>query len=298
MKVIKQIGLAGSIGVLLLCMLGCSPQNATSSQMTDEITAASILPKVSVQLWSVKDELSHDFKGTLQKLADMGFQGVEFAGEFGEFAENPAGLKQFLTSLGLEVSGAHVHFDKLTADEFKQTATFYRDLGTTLLIIPYDERAFNSAGVEQVVSELSTLATMLTPFGMQIGYHNHDKEFNEYQGSTYWDYIAQSTPNNVVLQLDVGWTTYAGKDPVEYVRRYPGRTVTTHYKVRLPPESENRLPLIGQDTIDWPALIKANIEVGGTRWLVVEQEEYPNGLTPLQAVKTSKDGLDAYLLNF
>jgi sugar phosphate isomerase/epimerase len=85
-------------------------------------------------------------------------------------------------------------------------------------------------------------------------------------------------------------------DPVEYVRRYPGRTLTTHYKVRLPEGTKGKLPIIGQDTIDWPALIQANIEVGGTRWLVVEQEEYPNDLTPMQAVEMSKKGLDTYLL--
>jgi sugar phosphate isomerase/epimerase len=295
MKVIKQIGLVGSIGVLLLGIFACSPQNTTDSEMSDATITTSKLPQVSVQLWSVKDEVSSDFKGTLQKLAAMGFEGVEFAGEFGEFAENPAGLKQFLNSVGLEVSGAHVHFDKLNADNFEKTVTFYRDIGTTLLIIPYDERAYDPNGIELVVNELNTLAQKLAPLGMQIGFHNHAKEFDVYQDSTYWDYIAQSTSDNVVLQLDVGWVAYAGKDPVEYVRRYPGRTLTAHYKVRLPPGTENRLPFIGQDTIDWPALINANIEVGGTRWLVVEQEEYPNGLTPLQAVEISKNGLDAYL---
>jgi sugar phosphate isomerase/epimerase len=302
----KRISLAGSIGVLLLGMLGCSTQVTNGTQTSDSSSAKETLglnlntnlPKVSVQLWSVKNQVSSDFKGTLRELAKMGFQGVEFAGEFGEFANNPAGLKQFLSSLGLEVSGAHIHFDKLTVDKFVQTVEFYRAIGTTLLIVPYDERAFSPNGVEQVVSELTALAKKLAPFGMQIGYHNHDKEFDAYQGTTYWDYIAQSTSDDVVLQQDVGWTTYAGKDPVEYVRRYPGRTVTTHYKVRLPEGTEGKLPIIGQDTIDWPALIKANIEVGGTRWLVVEQEEYPNGLTPLQTVALSKKGLDAYLLKF
>lgn len=299
MKIVKQIGMAGSIVVLLLGMMACSQQDKTESQMTDKATAASSsLPKVSVQLWSVKDEVRNDFKGTLQKLSEMGFQGVEFAGEFGEYAENPKGIKEFLNTIGLEVSGAHVHFDKLTADNFEQTVTFYRDLGTTMLIIPYDERAYDPNGIEQVVSELNALAEKLAPFGMQIGFHNHAKEFDAYKATTYWDYLAKSTPDNVVLQLDVGWVTFAGKDPVEYVQRYPGRTVTTHYKVRLPPGTEGRLPIIGQDTIDWPSLIKANIEVGGTRWLVVEQEEYPNGLAPLQAVEASKDGLDVYLQAF
>jgi len=147
------------------------------------------------------------------------------------------------------------------------------------------------------VSELNELTIKLAPLGMKTGFHNHDKEFNEYNNSTYWDYLALNTSSEVILQQDVGWTTYAGKDPVEYVKRYPGRTITTHYKVRLPEGTEGKLPIIGQDTIDWLNLTKANIAVGGTLWIVVEQEEYPNGLTPLQAVEKSKLGLEKILQN-
>ena len=111
------------------------------------------------------------------------------------------------------------------------------------------------------------------------------------------DYLAKNTSKDVILQQDVGWTTYAGKDPIDYVKRYPGRTLTTHYKVKLPKGTTGKLPIIGQDTIDWLALTKANIAVGGTQWLVVEQEEYPNGLTPLQAVAKSKNGLDKIIEN-
>jgi sugar phosphate isomerase/epimerase len=236
-----------------------------------------------------------DVKGTLQVLANMGFKGVEFAGEFGEFSDNPAGLKALLDELGLQVSGAHVHFDKLNELNFAKTVAFYQAIGCTSLIVPYDERAFSPDGVRQVVLELNALSTKLAKAGMQIGYHNHALEVNDFEGSTYWDFIAQSTNKSVILQLDAGWVTYAGKDPVEYVKRYPGRTLTTHYKVKLPEGSEGKLPIIGQDTIDWAALIKANMEVGGTLWLVVEQEEYPNGLTPIEAVEASKNGLDKYL---
>jgi sugar phosphate isomerase/epimerase len=146
-----------------------------------------------------------------------------------------------------------------------------------------------------MVLELNALSVKLAKSDMQIGFHNHASEFNDFEDSTYWDFIAQSTDESVILQQDVGWTTYAGKDPVAYVKRYPGRTLTTHYKVKLPEGSVGKLPIIGQDTIDWDALIKANIEVGGTRWLVVEQEEYPKGLTPIEAVMASKKGIDGYL---
>jgi sugar phosphate isomerase/epimerase len=276
------------LSLLLVSLLGRA-QNTVTEQVTVKV------PQLSVQLWSVKDEVKADFKGTLQVLANMGFKGVEFAGEFGEFSDNPAGLKALLDELGLQVSGAHVHFDKLNELNFAKTVAFYQAIGCTSLIVPYDERAFSPDGVRQVVLELNALSTKLAKAGMQIGYHNHAPEFNDFEGSTYWDFIAQSTDKSVILQLDAGWVTYAGKDPVEYVKRYPGRTLTTHYKVKLPEGSEGKLPIIGQDTIDWPALIKANMEVGGTLWLVVEQEEYPNGLTPMEAVEASKKGLDLYL---
>ena len=252
-------------------------------------------PKISVQLWSVKDDVKNDFKNTLTKLSAMGFEGVEFAREFGPYANDPAGLKQFLTSLNLSASGAHVPFELLDDTHFAQTVLFYKTLDVQLLIVPYDTRAFNADGIDWVVKELNRLSEKLAPYGMKIGYHNHNHEFDSFANSTYWDYLAQNTKQNVVLQQDVGWTTFAGKDPAAYVRKYPGRTLTTHFKVRLPEGTVGKLPIIGQDTINWPELIQANKDVGGTQWFVVEQEEYPNGLTPLEAVAQSKAGLDSFL---
>ena len=262
---------------------------------SDEKTNFTTSPQLSVQLWSVKDEVKADFKGTLKTLADMGFDGVEFANEFGEFSGNAAAIKQVLDSLSLKGSGAHVSFEQLNDNNFADTVKFYQTLEVDMLIVGWDERAWHPEGIKEVVALLNKLAKKLAPFGMKTGFHNHDHEFNAYAGTTYWDYLALNTPENVVLQQDVGWTTYAGKDPIAYVEKYPGRTITTHYKVKLPEGTQGKLPIIGQDTIDWLNLTKANMTVGGTLWLVVEQEEYPNGLTPLQAVAESKRGLDKVL---
>ena len=288
MKITTSIRGLSLLSLILFSLWGCS-NNAANEQVRAKP------PQISVQLWSVKNQLKADFKGTLEALAKMGFAGVEFAGEFGEFSDNPQGLKTLLDELGLQASGAHVHFDKLNEPHFAKTVAFYQAIGCGSLIIPYDERAFSPDGVHQVVLELNALSAKLAKTDMQIGYHNHASEFDDFEGTTYWDFIAQSTDERVILQQDVGWTTYAGKDPVEYVKRYPGRTLSTHYKIKLPEGSVGKLPIIGQDTIDWDALIRANMDVGGTRWLVVEQEEYPNDLTPMEAVLASKKGLDAYL---
>ncbi|WP_440876894.1 sugar phosphate isomerase/epimerase family protein [Thalassotalea sp. PLHSN55] len=255
------------------------------------------MPKLSVQLWSVKDVIKTDFTGTLEQLAAMGFEGVEFAGEFGVYKDDPQGLKQYLSSLNLQASGAHVSFEQLNDDNFTKTVNFYQQLGAETLIIGWDERAWHPEGIKEVVALLNKLEQKLQPYGIKTGFHNHDHEFDDYLEQTYWDYLAKNTGENVVLQQDVGWTTYAGKDPVDYVQRYPQRTYTTHYKVRLPEGSIGKLPIIGKDTINWSALLQANIAVGGTKWIVVEQEEYPNGLSSLAAVALSKKGLDAYIAN-
>jgi len=279
--------------IILLPFLSCVNAHTIEDAMNE--SAMKKVPKLSVQLWSVKDVISEDFSGTLKKLAQMGFAGVEFANEFGPYANDPKGLKAFLDSLNLQASGAHVSFEQLNQENFQKTVNFYQQLNVDTLIIGWDERAWHPQGIKEVVKLLNDLDKKLAPYNIKTGFHNHDHEFNDFQGTTYWDYLATNTADSVVLQQDVGWTTYAGKDPIEYVKRYPGRTLTTHYKVRLPKGTKGKLPIIGQDTIDWLNLSKANIAVGGTLWFVIEQEEYPNGLTSLQAVKKSKDGLDIIL---
>ena len=252
-------------------------------------------PRISVQLWSVKDDLAADFQGTLKKLADMGFEGVEFAGNYGSFAEDPEGLKNFLAGIGLEASGAHVGFDKFNDENFADTVEFFSKLGARYQIVPYDQRSFDPAAIDAMNAELAVVAKELEKHGLQTGYHNHAPEFGDFKDSTYWDYIASNTPKNVVLQLDVGWAAVAGKDGAAYIRKYPNRTKTTHFKAGLPEGTKDKVSIIGQDIVDWKSVIKAAREVGGTEWFVVEQEVYPNNLTPLQAVEASMQGLQKIL---
>ncbi|QDP00184.1 sugar phosphate isomerase/epimerase family protein [Thalassotalea sp. PS06] len=274
----------------MLCMAVTSPLVMAKPAKT--------LPQVSVQLWSVKEDLAKDVDGTLTKLAELGFAGVEFAGEFGKYADNPEALKQKMDALGLTGSGAHVSFEQLNSDNIKQTVAFYRTLGVSYLIIGWDERAWDEKRIDEVVTLLNQAAEDLKAYDMQVGFHNHDHEFNTYQNATFWDYIARNTQGSVIMQQDVGWTTYAGKDPVEYVKRYPGRTQTTHYKVVAKDKYPDLVPLIGEGATDWPALVSANIEVGGTHWLVVEQEENPEGLTRMQAVEKSYQALLTFLQQY
>lgn len=260
-------------------------------------TQAATSPQLAVQLWSVKDEIKQDFEGTLGKLAKLGFHGVEFAGEFGKYQADPAGLRAFLKQTGLQCAGAHMHVDKLNAANFKATTDFYRAVGCNRLIISMDQRAASKSGSAELAKELSAISARLEGQGMQLGYHNHEQEMLGEQDQTNWDVVAKNTPRNFILQQDVGWTTFAGKDPVYFVNKYPGRTVTTHYKAKFAKgaPANGGVPIIGQDRTDWSGLTKAVRSVGGTEWIIIEQEEYPNGMGQLEAVAASMRGLQAVL---
>ncbi|MBL8300972.1 MAG: sugar phosphate isomerase/epimerase [Rhodanobacteraceae bacterium] len=248
-------------------------------------------PKLGVQLWSVRNDLAKDYDGTLKRLAAAGVKGVEFAGFFGPYEKRLPDLKAKLDSLGMVAIGGHVKLAALADDTIEATVERYRQLGAHTLIVGYDASGHDRTGVATLAAALGRAAERLKPHGMRTGYHNHDEEMADVDGTTYWDMLARSSPKTVILQQDVGWTTVAGKDPIEYVRRYPGRTYSTHYKALYPDSVKGKKRIIGQDIINWPALYEANASVGATEWLIVEQEDYPDGMSPTEAVEASIAGL-------
>jgi len=294
MKMIKFL----VVSMIMITVMSCGTQTNKNEQGESMNYQGIEIPPISVQLWSIKNELKDDFKGTLKEVSAMGFKGVEFARHFGPYKDDAKGLLHFLDGLGLQVSAAHIGFEDFNDENFDKSVAFYKALKTEILIIPWDDRAWDSSKIDNLVADLNALHKKLRAEGLYLGYHNHEREFEDYKGETFWDYLAKSTPKDFVLQLDVGWVIYAEKDPVAFINRYPNRILTTHIKAKLPEGTyEGKREIIGDDVTDWDGVLKADMTVGGTKWFVVEQEDYPDGLTPLQAVKLSKQGLDKIISN-
>jgi sugar phosphate isomerase/epimerase len=78
---------------------------------------------------------------------------------------------------------------------------------------------------------------------------------------------------------------------VAYVRKYPGRTRTVHFKPTVRAGETGKQAIIGQDSVDWQSVYAACASVGGTEWIVVEQETYPEGRTPMDCTRESVAGL-------
>ncbi|TLU65717.1 sugar phosphate isomerase/epimerase [Thalassotalea litorea] len=257
--------------------------------------------KISAQLHSVKDELSRDFDKTLSELAKMGFSGVEFAGRYGPYVNNPDGLKKRLAELQLKVSGVHVPLQQLRGDAGARNLRFYQRIGAETVIIPHDIRVNDPNKIDELINELNKISSIAQGYGLKLGYHNHAKEFDTYLSGSYWDYLNTHTDNAVVMQLDVGWARFAKQDPVQLLTQHPNRTLTTHFKIRTykgrpgSVAAETKV-LLGEDNYDWHALIQACKTKGATQWIVIEQEEYPQGLTPLQSIERSLNGIAPFLV--
>jgi sugar phosphate isomerase/epimerase len=247
---------------------------------------------VALQLYSVRSDCARNFDAALEQVATMGFQGVEFAGYY-TYAGKGAELAARLKALKLAVAGTHIRMDVLRGDALKATIAFHQAIGCRFLVVPGDPAFTDPEKSKALADEFNQLAQTLTPLGMACGFHNHTGEFKKDGDSTYWDLFAERTTRDVILQQDCGWTLAAGFDPVAYVRKYPGRTRSAHFKPTVRQGDTGKRAILGQDSVDWKSVYEACQSVGGTEWIVVEQETYPDNRPPMDCTRDSLAGLKA-----
>jgi sugar phosphate isomerase/epimerase len=231
---------------------------------------------ISVQLYSVRN--IKDLDDAMKQMKDIGFDGVEFAG------------------FGLQAAATHIGANSFVGDALKKTIDFHKTIGCKFLIVPGDGRFQNPDKCKEYAEVMTKAAEALKPEGLFTGHHNHTQEFAKAEGDkTYWDLFLERTPKEVAVQIDFGHALYAGLDCVALVKKAAGRVKSTHVKGRLPKGAAGKKPFVGQDTGDWKAILGACYDVGGTEWFSIEQEDYPDGLTPTECVKISFDGLKKIL---
>jgi sugar phosphate isomerase/epimerase len=255
--------------------------------------AAARIP-VALQLYSVRGDCKQNFDAALEQVAAMGFEGVEFAGYY-NYAANAAGLAAKLKALNLKAAGTHVQMNALRSDALKATIDFHQALGCRFLVVPGDGAFTDPEKSKVLADEMNAVAATLKPLGMATGYHNHVKEFTKDGDKTFWDLFAERTTKDVILQQDCGWTMAAGHDPAAYIRKYPGRTRTTHFKPTVREGDTGKKALFGQDSVEWKPVYDACLSVGGTEWIVLEQEVYPDGKSPMDCTRESLAGLKRLL---
>jgi len=184
---------------------------------------------LSVQLYTVRDALSADLPGTLQRIADIGYTNVEAFG----FVDDADELAAALRSAGLAAPSGHARLLDAGEQDLERIFHASTTLGFGTLIDPHiDEARWTTReDVEAIARELSALAPRAADHGLVLGYHNHAFEFsNRIDGVSAYEVFADALSDDVVLELDTYWVQVGGDDPVAVIGKYGDKVRFLHVK--------------------------------------------------------------------
>ncbi|MFN3998964.1 sugar phosphate isomerase/epimerase family protein [Algoriphagus sp.] len=285
-----------SLFLLLAFTLGFTACG-TKTEKTEETVIEQPAKFGGLALYTVRDAMGKDPKGTLKAVAEAGYAYVEAAGYAdGKFyGMEPAAFKSYLDSLGLQAKSTHM--GGVTLENADQQIAASVAAGIEYFVIPVPPMGMFSFGPSgmgmkgtpaELVAILTTIGEKCSAAGMKLLYHNHDFEFIAMaDGTILTDYILDNTdPAYVNYQMDLFWVTKAGVDPLTYFEKYPGRFKSWHVKDM---NDSSQFAPVGTGNIDFKRILDAKAKSGMEYYLVEQDNTF--GLDPLEAIKISHAGL-------
>jgi sugar phosphate isomerase/epimerase len=237
---------------------------------------------VAVQMYTLREESEKDFVGTLKKVAELGFDGVEFAGYGGLTAME---VKTLLDDLGLQAAASHVPLEQLE-NNLSQVIEDMKILDSKYIVCPYlmpDRRS--EQDYRALISLLNRAGEICQREGITLCYHNHDFELERLSdGRMALEAIFNDTSKDQLkAEFDIYWLTKAGEKPVEWINRYKNRTPLIHLK-DMTTDEEQFFAELGTGGVNLEAILNAG-EEAGVKWWVVEQDM--SRRTPFESIEIS-----------
>ncbi len=246
-----------------------------------------------LQLYSVRDHMNKDPKGTVVKVGAMGYNFVETAGyKDGKFyGMEPLEFKKLCEDNGLKFLGSHTGQNMPDKENWDKTMAWWdkaidahAEAGVKWIVQPWmsDEGYKSLDGLKRYIEYFNAVGAKCKAKGIYFGYHNHDAEFTtEFEGKPVQDWMLELTdPDKVMFQLDLYWINKGGKSALDYFDKYPGRFMLWHIK------DDKELGASGK--IDFEPIFAAK-EKSGLKYGIVEVEEY--SYDPLVSVEKSLEYL-------
>ncbi|PCJ98345.1 MAG: hypothetical protein COA50_02250 [Flavobacteriaceae bacterium] len=233
--------------------------------------ASSKQRNLGVQLYTFRDEMAKDAVGTLKQIAKIGIKKIETArsskGHYYGLA--PQEMKNVCDDLGMSLVSGHIHLDenwKQTMDEAAASGQEYLICST----MPSNGQTVDN--YKSVADAFNVAGEDCKKMGLKFGYHNHEYEFESEDGQVLYDVLMDNTQADLVhMELDLGWVIVAGKDPIDYFKKYEGRFPLWHLKDMDMIEKQSTE--FGKGGLDI-ALMLENQALSGVKHIFIEQEEY------------------------
>ena len=188
-----------------------------------------MLPQITVQLYSVREEAAADYEGTIRAIADMGFANVEPAGFPGSSITEAAKL---FKELGIKAPSWHGALP--IGDDKNKNIEDALELGIKYIITGcpanFKENYTSVDAVKAMAEQYCIAAENAAPHGLQVGYHNHDWDLIDVDGKRGYRYFLENTPETVLWEADLFWVARAGLDPAEFIKEIGPRGKVLHFK--------------------------------------------------------------------
>ncbi len=235
--------------------------------------------QVALELYTVRDETKRDFAGTLRRVAQMGYAGVEFAG-YGTLSAQA--MVELLAETGLKAAGSHVGLDTLSAAQLDASIGYCRAIGSPAIIMPWLAPELRTLdAIRALGPQLNAIGQRCRDAGIVFGYHNHDFEFASVEGRTLFDHLLEITdPALVKIELDVYWVAFAGHDPLVLLNRLGERIALIHFKDMAPNRS---MIEVGKGILDMQGITAFAQQ--RNMWAIVEND-YPT-MPSLESARVS-----------
>jgi len=219
----------------------------------------------------VRKDLKADLPGTLDKVAKLGYQCVEFFAPYyqwtPEFAKD---VRKQLDSLGVRCYSTHNELHSFTPDGVNKAIELNKILGTQYIVLAHPGKVEGVDGWKKIAGDLNSGNQVMERSGLHAGYHNHDLEWKPIDGQKPMEILASNTDKSIMLQLDVGTCVEAGSDPVAWIESQPGRIRSLHLKDWAPGKGYH--VLFGEGVCPWKKIFAAAQKVGGVEYYLIEQE--------------------------
>lgn len=275
-----------------------------------------------LQLYTLGDEAGHDLDAAFAEVAKIGYRDIELPNLYGR---EPAVIKAGADRAGVKISSLHLYAiggpmgQKMGLSMLSEPSRIADSIGALgarnvvlpLLLLPDDvrpqagehpadmlSRVAVSGGEDiwkRTAALLNEKAAALEPLGVTLAYHNHNLEFAPVGQTTGWEILQRETDaHRVKFEVDTGWVTAAGLDPVTFFERLHGRVSQVHVKDLKPTTVKNYAiradcTEVGAGKQDWARILPAAY-AAGARHFYVEQEP-PFAIPRLESVRRSYEFL-------
>ncbi len=247
-------------------------------------------PSTGLILYTVRQDMARDAQGTLAAVAEMGYNWIEAAnysnGMF--YGMSPVEFRRVVESFGMKLISSHNGINRDNAVRMVEDAA---EAGLSFLVLPSLPRTWSRSldGFREAADFMNYAGDLCNSRGIRFAFHNHSVEFTEIEGIVPFDILAERTdPLLVTFEIDLCWITAAGKDPVDYFRKYRGRFELWHVKDMTP---DKRDATMGEGIIDFKPIF-SEMKLSGMKYHFVEQDNCVTH-TPLESARISRE----YLIN-